>query len=272
MRVMLRKGGRTPIVQDMDGFVARINLPGWLLRWPKDHGYGPLAMVVESLLSPGRVIAMHEHRNDEIISWVPEGVMRHNDRAGGALTVDADHLMVMNAGRSFWHSEETGPGDPPLRMLQILVRPDRADLEPAIQFGALPPRRPNFWRHIVGPEAGSAPFHVRNRLDLYDIWLGEGKTAEFPRAAGRHLYFYQFSGAALAGGCRFEEGEQGLYRSDAEFALTALKDSVIVAFLIDPDACLVRLGTVGDHAKIPSPALAPFVRLALRLRNHWRHQ
>ncbi|MGO7624468.1 pirin family protein, partial [Rhizobium ruizarguesonis] len=59
----------------------------------------------------------------EIISWVPEGVMRHEDKAAGRLVIDRDHLMVMNAGASFWHYEETLASDPPLRMLKILVRP-----------------------------------------------------------------------------------------------------------------------------------------------------
>ena len=104
---MLLKGERTFVVRDMGGFVAHINMPGWVNPKPRDHGHGPLAMVVESILHPGRLIAMHEHRNDEIISWVPEGVMRHEDRSKGRLVCDGDHLMVMNAGRGFWHSEET---------------------------------------------------------------------------------------------------------------------------------------------------------------------
>jgi hypothetical protein len=33
---------------------------------------------------------------------VLQGVMRHNDRARGKLIIDSSHLMVMNAGRSFW--------------------------------------------------------------------------------------------------------------------------------------------------------------------------
>jgi redox-sensitive bicupin YhaK (pirin superfamily) len=78
---MLYRGAKSPIVRDMGGFKVRLNMPGWLLPWPRDHGYGPLAMVAETILDPGRLVAMHEHRNDEILSWVPEGVMRHDDRA-----------------------------------------------------------------------------------------------------------------------------------------------------------------------------------------------
>ena len=153
---MLFKGERTPFVRDMGGFIARLNMPGLLDPKSRDHGHGPLAMVVESTLNPGRLIAMHEHRNDEIISWVPDGVMRHDDKAQGRLVTDDRHLMVMNAGRSFWHSEETLPTDPPLRMLQVLVRPRAVDLEPRIQHGPIETVHAAAFREVETVQAAMA--------------------------------------------------------------------------------------------------------------------
>lgn len=263
---MLYRGVRSPVVRDMDGFKTRLNMPGWLLPRPRDHGYGPLAMVVESLLDPGRLIAMHEHRNDEILSWVPEGVMRHDDRARGRLNTDGSHLMVMNAGRSFWHSEETLPDDPPLRMLQILVRPHSLDLPPNIQHGRIDPAPINRWRHLVGPENGTAPFFVRNAVDVFDLRLEAEAKLMFPRADGRHLYFYVYSGSVETGGVAFGEGDQGLCVSDGAVSLCARSEALIVAFLLDPNATVARQGTVGDHPKIPPAYLArPLLRLL-----HWR--
>lgn len=253
---MLLKAGRTGFTRDMGGFVVRPNMPGWLLPRPIDHGHGALAMVVESFLDPGRLIAMHEHRNDEIISWVPDGVMRHDDRSYGELVTDAEHLLVMNAGSSFWHSERTLPTDPPLRMLQIMVRPHSADLPPMVQHGRLPPPAPNVWRHLVGPEGSGAPFFVRNTLDLFDIRLAPGARATMPAMAGRDAYFYVFSGAVALGGRSFGEAEQGLIVGEAGLTLEAKAPSVVVTFLVDPVAGVVREGTVGDSGGIPPPALA----------------
>lgn len=251
----------------MGGFTARLNMPGWLLPRPRDHGHGPLALVVESMLAPGRLIAMHEHRNDEILSWVPDGAMRHEDPVTGRLVTDRAHLMVMNAGRSFWHSEETLPNDPPLRMLQILVRPHSVDLPANIQHGPIAAVPVNHWRHLVGSEAGTAPFFVRNAVDIYDLRLAAGVKATFPRLPGRHLYFYVFSGLIEVQGSGFDEAEQGLFLSDGPLELSSARSSLIVAFLIDPDAPVTRQGTVGDHRKIPPPYLArPLLRL-LRWRN-----
>lgn len=267
---MLLKGERTFAVRDMGGFVAHINMPGWLKPKPVDHGHGPLAMVVESVLDPGRLIAMHEHRNDEIISWVPAGVMRHEDKAAGRLLVDPGHLMVMNAGRSFWHSEETLSSDPPLRMLQILIRPRAIDLEPGVQHGPVSPAVPNMWRHLAGPEGSAAPFFVRNAIDVFDIQLAAGARADFPSMAGRDLYFYIFSGSVATGGQTFGEGEQGLLLSAEPLAATAGTPSVLVAFLIDPAAPVSREGTVGDNSKIPPAWAIRILKTWLQFKRLWR--
>lgn len=267
---MLLAAGPTPFVRDTIGFIIRPNLPGWLKPWPTDHGHGPLAMIVESFLAPGRSVAMHEHCNDEIVSWVPEGVMRHDDRANGQLVTDRSHLMVMNAGRSFWHSEGTLPDDPPLRMLQILIRPRALNLAPNIQHGSIAEAPLNTWRHLFGPESTDAPFFVRNSIDFYDIRLEAGAQVAFPALSGRDIYFYVFSGAVRIGRRIFAEAHQGLIIGDDALSLTAIEPTVMNAFLIDPKAPAMRQGTIGDIRTIPAPLIGKAGLALLRARNWLR--
>jgi quercetin 2,3-dioxygenase len=267
---MLIKGSRTPIKLDNGGFIAFPNMPGWVDPKSKDHGLGPLAMVVRSILLPGRLIAMHEHQNDEIVSWVPDGIMRHDDRANGKLVVDQNHLMVMNAGRSFWHSEETLPTDSALDMLQILIRPHEVDLEPNIQHGPIAASPPNVWRHLFGPEGGNAPFFVRNEVDFFDIRLDAGTRLDFPALPARDLYFYVFSGAIIAGGQRFAEAEQGLLRGGGQLSLETSVAGITVAFLVNSNARVTRKGTVGDNRKIPPGIVFRGLQLWKRLQQGWQ--
>lgn len=267
---MLHKARKSGFVRDNGGFVVRPNMPGWLLPIPTDHGHGPLAMVVESFMSPGRLIEMHEHKNDEIISWVPEGVMRHNDKTGALRVIDRDHLIVINAGTSFWHSDETHPTDPPLRMLQVLVRPRAIDLEPRLQHGPISPASINTWRHLFGPEGSGAPFEVRNTIDFYDARFDAGATGAFPAAPGRDLYFYVYAGAITAGGKTFGEAEQGLLTDGGPLRFEVRKPTVMVAFLIDPKATVTRVGTVGDIKGIPPPILGKIGVALLGMRARMR--
>jgi redox-sensitive bicupin YhaK (pirin superfamily) len=134
----------------------------------------------------------------------------------------------------------------------------------------MPDGAPNCWRHLVGPEGGDAPFFVRNRIDFFDIRLGAAMRAEFPHKQGYELYFYVFSGAVLAGGQAFGEGEQGLLLSDEVLTAEAASDCVMVAFLIDPRAPVTRHGTVADTRKIPPPIVIRIVKRWQGLKRFWR--
>lgn len=130
---MLYKQPKTPHVHRMEPFTIRRIFPGASVPDHDDHGYAALAAVDDATLEPGALVAMHEHRNDEIISYVHEGSMRHDDSTGTKLSIDARNLMVMNAGRSFWHEERTLADDATTRTLQIFIRPHTVDLEPKLQ-------------------------------------------------------------------------------------------------------------------------------------------
>jgi hypothetical protein len=104
---MLFKAPQSKLRHEMGPFTIITNLPGRAIPNHWDHGYGPLARFDESILEPGGFIPMHEHRNDEIISYVSDGIIEHADTAGGSFPISAGQIMVMNAGKSFWHEEQT---------------------------------------------------------------------------------------------------------------------------------------------------------------------
>jgi redox-sensitive bicupin YhaK (pirin superfamily) len=236
---------RTSVSQNQGKFRIHLNFPGRNHPDHDDHGYGPLATVVESFMDPDTLISMHQHRDEEIVSWVPAGVMRHDDGEGNKLVTDSEHVMVMNAGSGFWHEERTLADDPPLRMLQIFVRPHSLGLPPGIQHEPIPDPVAGEWRHLFGPEGTDAPLSVRNAVDFYDVRLGAGDSVALPEIEGLDAYFYVFEGAVEAGGTEFDETESGLLVDDAGLTVTAREETVLVAFLIDPDAPVTRQGTVG---------------------------
>ncbi|UTF55773.1 pirin family protein [Natronosalvus rutilus] len=236
---------RTAVSQNQGKFRIHFNFPGRAVPGHDDHGYGPLATVVESFMDPGTLIRMHQHRNEEIISWVPDGVMRHDDGEGNKLVTDSEHLMVMNAGSEFWHAEETLADDPPLRMLQIFVRPYSLDLESDIQHELIPDPVAGEWRHLFGPEKTDAPLYVRNDVDFYDCRLDAGATTTLPSRPGWHTYLYVFDGAVDVGNEPVGCTESALVPDDSNIPVTATEDSTIVAFNINPDAPVTRQGTIG---------------------------
>lgn len=59
---------------------------------------GPLSAIDHANLNVGTVVAMHQHRDDEILSYLCRGVMIHEDSDGNRVELSPRRLMMMNAG------------------------------------------------------------------------------------------------------------------------------------------------------------------------------
>ena len=212
-----------------------------------DHGFGPLGLVDHAFLSPGLVVAMHEHRNDEIISYLRHGTMWHEDSTGQRLPLDSTHLAVMNSGYGLSHEESIPLTSEPVEMLQIFVRPDSDDLPPLFQHHPLATARSSRgWRWLVGPVDAGAPAHVRNQIWLYDTRLpAPGASILTPPSPGADAWLYIFSGAiAIGQGQTLTKGDSVRILGDARFELVAKVPSDLVLIFADRTAHAVRSGTL----------------------------
>lgn len=130
--------------------------PGSIAGAAADPALGALSAFDHATLGVGTVVKMHEHVNDEILSYMWQGTMLHEDKAGNIIPISRNKLMMMNAGKSFWH-EESAP-DVPVEMLQIFVRPREADLSGHVNFLERPSGTPvGQWGWVAGPEDSNAP-------------------------------------------------------------------------------------------------------------------
>lgn len=234
-------------IRDYGEMRVRMHYPGELVPGHGDRGYGPLALMAESFLPPGTVVPMHEHRNDEIISWVPDGTMHHEDLMHGKLPVDAGHLLVMNAGRAVSHSERTMATEPALRMLQLFIRPHAVDLDPRIQYGALPEAPDNAWRLLAGPEkeVDASPFTIRNDVELHDLRLAAGERVSLPHRHAWDAWLFVFSGDVELDGVPLGQADHALVQATRIVSLRAIDDAQLVLLLARPAATIVRAGTIG---------------------------
>ena len=226
-------------------FQLRRIWPGVSLGHTDDGGFGGLGLIDHARLQPGLVVKMHEHRNDEIISYLRSGRMQHTDSAGRSEVISPDRLMVMNAGAGFSH-EEAVLGNDPIEMLQIFVRPEAANMEPGVQFVSLDRTRSiDHWRLLAGPVGSTAPSFIRQNIYLYDAHLSAGGSIELPTVSGFDRWLYVFRGAVSVGDKQAETHTALTISADQPaFEVMASREADLVLFLVDRQAPFSRAGTM----------------------------
>ncbi|MFC5720086.1 pirin family protein [Streptomyces gamaensis] len=166
---------------------------------PDNVRFGPLAACNEERLAPGAGFAEHPHRDVEIVTWVVEGELTHEDSAGHRTVIRPGDLQRLSAGAGVRHSERN-EGAGPLRFVQMWLTPRDFGGTPSYEVVRALPERPyrlsgaDAVLHVRRPHGGDrpelpdAPFlyvHVvRGRVRLAGEELGEGDAARIQDAAG----------------------------------------------------------------------------------------
>lgn len=146
----------------------------WLESWhsfsfaghhdPAWMGFGPLRVINDDTIAPGRGFAMHPHCDMEIITVMVEGQLNHRDDMGHAEVLRAGEVQRMSAGTGVVHSE-INEGAVPCRFLQIWIEPSSAGIAPAYEQRAYP-RSPG-WTPLLDPERRDGAMAIHRPVHLW---------------------------------------------------------------------------------------------------------
>jgi quercetin 2,3-dioxygenase len=156
-------------------FNIDLYFPGRALKNPDDpNGLLQLGRFDFAHLLPGVFVGMHPHRDDEILTYMRQGTMIHEDTHGERELISATHLMLMNAGTGIYHQESIPAAGEEVKLLQIFIRPERSGLIPRVQFSSFDsPVSINQWRVVAGHQdvIPKAPLLVQSQVIVSDCRL-----------------------------------------------------------------------------------------------------
>ncbi|MFD1927890.1 pirin family protein [Sporosarcina siberiensis] len=240
---MLQKLGSGNHAQPFRGpfTITRVQ-PGDILgNETTDTAFGPLAIIDHAVMKKGLTVKMHEHVNDEILSYIGSGVMQHKDSAGFEAPIARGKLMMMNAGASFWHEEKVNEDE--VEMLQIFVRPNETNLSPEIQFHDKPVDNHD-WYVMVGPEGSKAPLYVRQQVYILDAHPKAGEELVVPTYLGLTPFLYVMNGEIKVQNLTIGKQEALTDLVNPLPPLVANEDTTIVLFFVDMNASMSMDGTI----------------------------
>lgn len=197
-------------------------------------GWGPLRVWNDDTIAPKSGFPAHPHRDMEIITYVREGAITHQDSLGNTGRTEAGDVQVMSAGTGVTHSEYNLE-DTTTKIFQIWIQPSRSGEKPS--WGARPfPKGERAGQFVVlasgfsheNDEGGGDALPIRTDARVVAATLKAGETAEYHLGVDRRGYLVPAIGAVEIDGQRVNARDGVAIDKVATLRVTALEDSEIV--------------------------------------------
>ena len=191
---------------------------GWLDSWhsfsfadyydPRHMGWSVLRVINEDRVQPGRGFGTHGHRDMEIVSYVLEGALGHEDSMGNGSTIRPGDVQRLSAGTGMMHSEFNHEKEGVTHFLQIWIEPNVRGIAPSYEqkhFTA-DQKRGNL-RVIASPDgrAGSVSIH-QDALLFAGLFDGD-ERARHALPPGRNGYVHVVRGSVTVNGNPLSAGD-----------------------------------------------------------------
>ncbi|HWM31647.1 MAG TPA: pirin family protein [Methyloceanibacter sp.] len=196
---------------------------------PERMGHGSLRVWNDDEIAPNTGFPTHPHAEMEIITYVRQGAITHEDSLGHKGRTEAGDVQVMSAGSGIRHAEYNRE-DVPTTLFQIWIEPQEGGGEPS--FGAKPfPKADRSGRFVPlasGFAGDDEALPIRAEARVLGATLQAGDTAEYELGRGRHGYLVPAVGSIEVNGLRIGTRDGAAIRDETVLKVKALEDSEIV--------------------------------------------
>jgi redox-sensitive bicupin YhaK (pirin superfamily) len=199
---------------------------------PDNTHHGLLLVSNDDVVQPGSGFSTHPHRDMEIVTWVLDGELEHQDSEGHRGLIVPGDAQRMSAGQGILHSEINNSSDSPVRFVQMWVMPDTQSLAPGyeekqighlVAKGGLVP--------IASGRGHDSAIRIHQRhATLWAAKLGPGEQVTLPGALYGHLYVAR-GPVVLEGAGRLEQGDAARLTAQDDLRLQALPEAGLAEVL-----------------------------------------
>jgi redox-sensitive bicupin YhaK (pirin superfamily) len=211
----------------------------WLDSWhsfsfsnhwdPDNTHFGLLLVLNDDIVAPGTGFGTHPHRDMEIVTWVLDGALAHQDSEGNHGVISPGIAQRMSAGRGIRHSEMNASESEPVHLLQMWVPPDTNGLDPGYeQLDVSADMKDDQLFALASGREASAAISIHQRdATLWVAQLNPHASISIPAAPFVHL-FIAVGDADLQGVGALDAGDAVRLHDAAALELTAGEDGAHV--------------------------------------------
>ena len=176
---------------------------------PRHMGFGPLRVINEDRVAPGKGFGTHGHRDMEIISYVLSGSLGHQDSLGNGSSIRPGDVQRMTAGTGVRHAEFNHDKAETTHFLQIWIEPDRRGLPPSYEDRHFPDtEKRGRLRLIASPDGRDGSVVIHQQAEVHAGLFNGDERAELTVEPGRRIYVHVARGDVVV-------NDRGLGAGDA---------------------------------------------------------
>jgi hypothetical protein len=198
---------------------------------PLHTGFGPLLVINDDQVQPGRGFDTHGHRDMEIISYVLEGELAHKDSMGNGSVIRPGDVQRMSAGTGIMHSEFNHSSTEKVHFLQIWIKPALHGIAPGYEekhFDAA--SRRGQLRLMASPDGHDGSVLIHQDARLYAALLDGVEQATHALDPGRRAYLHVARGSVVVNGTRLNGGDAAKIEQESSIVLTDGEAAEVLLF------------------------------------------
>ena len=198
---------------------------------PRYMGFRSLRVINEDFVAAGRGFPTHGHRDMEIITYILEGALKHEDSMGNGSVIRPGDVQRMTAGTGVRHSEKNASSNERVHLLQIWILPNAENLNPGYEQKAFTDeeRRGQF-RLIASNDGRDDSVHLNQDVDLFASILDEGQEVERVMDSKRYAWIQVARGAISVNGENAEQGDGVVVVGESNLKIRAQEPAEILLF------------------------------------------
>lgn len=196
---------------------------------PDNMGWGPIRVWNDDEIAPNSGFPPHPHADMEIVTYVRQGAITHQDSLGNKGRTAAGDVQVMSAGSGIRHAEFNLEPET-TTLFQIWIEPTERGGKPS--WGARPfpkgDRAGKFVTLASGVPGDDDALPIRTNGRVSGATLKAGETTEYVLGKDRHAYLVPAIGAIEVNGVRLNARDGAAVKDEAVLKVTALEDAEVV--------------------------------------------
>jgi redox-sensitive bicupin YhaK (pirin superfamily) len=198
---------------------------------PAHVRFSDLRVLNEDRVKPGKGFGTHGHRDMEILTWVLEGGLEHQDSLGNKGVIRPLQAQVMSAGTGIRHAEMNGSDTEPVHFLQIWILPDAEGLPP--RYGQVDFQEADVrdrWRLIASRDGAEGSALVHQDIRIHAARLSKGASLGRDLDPSRRHWLQVARGSLSANGLTLTAGDGLALSSENRLDLAAAEPSEVLFF------------------------------------------